>query len=168
MGFVEQTDRVVYIDNREFTIMKNGGLLVCDFGGKFVSHELVRVSNEMMNVDKEKDVHYTLKEIFEQPASIMKTAGRIGQKVAEAAAAIRDARKVYLTGSGSSYNACLVGKYLLAKHAGLTVEPIMASEAKFAPDRFDADSVMIAISQSGESADVIEAVRRAWRKKGPR
>ncbi len=69
----------------------------------------------MMNVDKGEYVHYTLKEIFEQPASIMKTAGRIGQKVAEAAAAIRDARRVYLTGSGSSYNACLVGKYLLVE-----------------------------------------------------
>ena len=66
-----------------------------------------------------------------------------------------------MTGSGSSFNACLVGKYLLSKYAGINAEPVIASEFKFSPVPLDNDSVLIAVSQSGESADVLEAVKIA-------
>jgi glucosamine--fructose-6-phosphate aminotransferase (isomerizing) len=162
LGFVEQTDRVIYLDNREIIIMKDGGQVICDFEGNPVRHELIRVSNEIADASKGDYVHYTLKEIFEQPASILKTADKASPEVTKAAEIIKRAKNLYITGSGSSFHAALVGKYLFSKYGGLKVETILASEAEFSPDHLDSESVMLAISQSGETADVLEAV--SWAK----
>ena len=72
---------------------------------------------------------------------------------------IRDSTTLYITGSGTSYNSSRISKYLMSKHAKLKIEPIISSELQFAPDSIEKDSTLIAISQSGESADVLEAVK---------
>lgn len=164
LGFVEQTDRVIYLDNREVIIMRDGGQAIYDFEGRAVRHELTRVSNEIADVEKGDYVHYTLKEIFEQPASILKTADKTSPEAARAAEIIKHAKNLYITGSGSSFHAALVGKYLFSKYGGLNIEAIMASEAEFSPHHLDNESVMIAISQSGETADVLEAANWAKEK----
>ncbi|MGD0638318.1 MAG: glutamine--fructose-6-phosphate transaminase (isomerizing) [Nitrososphaerales archaeon] len=164
LGFVEQTDKVIYLDNREIVAMKDGGQVICDFDGKPVRHELIRVSNEIADADKGDYVHYTLKEIFEQPVSILRTAEKIAPEVARAAEMIKHAKNLYITGSGSSFHAALVGKYLFSKFGGLNIEAIMSSEAEFSPHHLDSESVMIAISQSGETADVLEAANWAKEK----
>lgn len=161
LGFVEQTDKVIYVRNLEFVLMKGGRLQIFGFDGNPVRHELVRVANEIADAEKGKYVHFTLKEIFEQPKTILKTARETAPEVARAVEIIRRAKSLYITGSGSSFNAALVGKHLLSKYGGLIPEAIIASEAKLSPARLDSDSVMIAISQSGETADVIEAVNWA-------
>jgi glutamine---fructose-6-phosphate transaminase (isomerizing) len=161
LGFVEQTDRVIYIENREILTLSGSGVYVRDFGGSPAKHDVVKISTEVADVEKGDYVHYTMKEIFEQPNTILKTAMMNGRELTRAAEAIRHAKTIYVTGSGSSLNAGLVGKYLLSKHAGLNVEPIISSEARFSGARFDSESVVIAISQSGESADVLEAVSMA-------
>ncbi len=162
LGFVEQADRVIYVRNREIVSMKDGKLQIYDFDGNPVQHELVRVANEIADADKGEYVHYTLKEIFEQPRTILKTAEKTASQVADAVEIMRGAKTLYITGSGSSFNAALAGKYLFSKYGGMNVEAIIASEAKLWPARLDGDSVMIAISQSGETADVIEAA--GWAK----
>ena len=68
---------------------------------------------------------------------------------------------MYITGSGTSFNAALVGKYLLSKYARISVEPIVSSQTQFSPVYFDSNSTLIALSQSGESADVVETVNIA-------
>jgi glucosamine--fructose-6-phosphate aminotransferase (isomerizing) len=161
LGFVEQTDRVIYIENREIITATSKGLSVRDFGGSPAKHEVIRISTEVADVDKGEYVHYTMKEIVEQPFTILKTALKSGAELSRAAEAIRQAKMVYVTGSGSSLNAGLIGKYLLSKHARINVEPIISSEARFSAIRFDAESVLVAVSQSGESADVLEAVSMA-------
>ncbi len=161
LGFLEQTDRVVYIDNRQFVVMRGGRLLIADFDGRLVHQELVRVADEIRDADRGDYVHYTLKEIFEQPRTTVRTAEKVAPLAAEAASIIKSADHVYLTGSGSSFHAALVGKYLFSKFGGVSTETIIASEARFAPQRFSPSSVMVAISQSGESADVLEAVAMA-------
>jgi glucosamine--fructose-6-phosphate aminotransferase (isomerizing) len=70
---------------------------------------------------------------------------------------IKEAKSIYITGSGSSYNAALVGKYLFSHHAGIRTEAIISSEAQFSPMYLDQNSLLLALSQSGESADVIDA-----------
>jgi glucosamine--fructose-6-phosphate aminotransferase (isomerizing) len=74
-----------------------------------------------------------------------------------------NSRNVYITGSGTSYNAALIAKYLWQKYAKIKVEPIISSELTFTPETIESDSILIAISQSGESADVLEAVKIAKR-----
>jgi glucosamine--fructose-6-phosphate aminotransferase (isomerizing) len=68
---------------------------------------------------------------------------------------------LYITGSGTSYNAALVAKHLFLKYGKKKIDAIISSEARFYPDYFDAQSILIALSQSGESADVMEAVKIA-------
>ena len=70
----------------------------------------------------------------------------------------------YVTGSGTSYNSALIAKQILSKYAKIKAEPIISSELQFAPDTIEENSILIAISQSGESADVLDAVKIA--KKG--
>ena len=81
--------------------------------------------------------------------------------IKEASDYLKHSRNVYLTGSGTSYNASLVAKYLLSKYAKIKSESIISSELQFAPDSLEPNSIVIAISQSGESADVLEAVNIA-------
>jgi glucosamine--fructose-6-phosphate aminotransferase (isomerizing) len=160
LGFVEQTDLAIYLENQEMVLIDHKGIAISDFAGQPVTHPVVHVSREVADLDKGNYIHYTLKEIFEQPSSILKTA-RAQAEIVRAAEIIKRAKKLYITGSGSSLNAGLVGKYLLSKYAGIDAEPIIASEFKFYPMAIDGDSVVLAISQSGESADVLEAVKMA-------
>jgi glucosamine--fructose-6-phosphate aminotransferase (isomerizing) len=74
---------------------------------------------------------------------------------------IRHAKNIYITGSGTSYNSALIAKQIFSKYAKIKAEPIISSELQFAPDSIEENSILIAISQSGESADVLDAVRIA-------
>ena len=74
---------------------------------------------------------------------------------------ISNAKNLYITGSGTSYNAARISKYLFSKYAKLKIEPIISSELPFSPDSIEENSTLVAISQSGESADVLEAVKIA-------
>ena len=68
---------------------------------------------------------------------------------------------MYITGSGTSYNAAEIAKYLMSKFAKIKINTVIASELPFSPDDIERDSTLIAISQSGESADVLEAIKIA-------
>jgi len=74
---------------------------------------------------------------------------------------LKHAKNLYITGSGTSYNAALVAKHLFSKYAKIKIEPIISSEVQFSSTHFDDQSILIALSQSGESADVLEAVKIA-------
>ncbi len=157
MGFVEEADNVIYLDNSQFVVISKDKIKVCDFGGHPVVQRMVKVSKELADADKGMYVHFTLKEIHDQPQVVADAGGRSRAELKVLAGMIKQAEVVYITGSGSSYNAALVGKHLLSKHAGIRVEPIISSEAQFSPMYLDNRSLLLAISQSGESADVLDA-----------
>lgn len=161
LGFVEHTDEVIYLDNKEFVIIGKTGLQVFDFEANPVQHQITKVSKEFADVYKGEYAHFTLKEISEQPATILNAAGNTKLELDLATDFIRHAKTLYITGSGTSYNAALVAKFLFSKYAKIKIEPIISSEAHFSPDIFEQQSILIALSQSGESADVLEAVNIA-------
>ena len=160
MGFIERTDDAIYLDNGDVAIMGDGGLRIYDFEGTRVSRPVTKVSKEFADVYKGEFAHFTLKEISEQPDSILRHTGS-SRAIRQAAGMIRRAGAVYITGSGTSYNAALVAKYLLARYSGMRAEAIMSSEMPFAPGPMEPGSLLLAMSQSGESADVLRAVRMA-------
>jgi glucosamine--fructose-6-phosphate aminotransferase (isomerizing) len=88
------------------------------------------------------------------------------QELESFADTIKNAGQLYITGSGTSYNAALVAKHLFLKYGKKKIDAIISSEARFYPDYFDDQSILIALSQSGESADVMEAVKIAKEKGG--
>ena len=158
LGFVGKTDKVIYLDNGEFAIISSQGILICDFGGRPSKHELTKVSKEFADPEKNDYIHYTLKEIYEQPSTIRRAGEDAEIELQMAADLIKRSETVYLTGSGTSFNAALIGKHLFSKYGKVKVEPLVSSETEFAPVNFDKNSLLIALSQSGESADVLETV----------
>ena len=162
LGFVEYTDDVIYPDNNELVIMDSSGLLqFFDFSGNPVRHHITKVSKEFSDVYKGEYAHFTLKEISEQPSTITRAGQTSKEELEKIIILLKNAKKIYVTGSGTSYNAALVAKHLFLKYGKIIIEPIISSEARFYPDYFDEESVLIALSQSGESADVLEAVKIA-------
>ena len=161
LGFIEKTDDVIYIDNGDFVLLDQSGLQICDFDGNPVKHQITKVSKEFADAYKGDYAHFTLKEISEQPETILRAGEKTQAEIEFASDFIKHAKTVYITGSGTSYNAALVAKYLMSKYAKIKIEPIISSELPTLPDSIESNSILIAISQSGESADVLEAVNIA-------
>lgn len=161
LGFIEQTDDAIYIDNGNIAIINDKGLQVLDFDGNNAEYEITKISKEFADAYKGDYAHFTIKEISEQPHTIMRAGEDTKDAIDKISAAIKSAENVYITGSGTSYNSALIAKQLFSKYAKIKVEPIMASELQFSPDSIEQNSVLIAVSQSGESADVLDAVRIA-------
>ena len=159
LGFIERTDDAIYIDNENFVMVDNTGLKIYNFDGTQVKHQITKVSKEFADAYKGDYAHYTLKEISEQPETILRAGN--DEQIERMVKHIADSKTLYITGSGTSYNSSRISKYLMSKHAKLKIEPIISSELQFAPDSIEKNSTLIAISQSGESADVLEAVKIA-------
>ena len=161
LGFVEHTDQVIYPDNREFVIVNTHGIQMFDFDGNPVKHQITKISKEFADSYKGEFAHYTIKEISEQPGTILKAGNNTKIELELVSDLIKQTKNLYITGSGTSYNAALVAKHIFSKYAKLKIEPLISSEIPYTPNFFDDQSTLIALSQSGESADVLEAVRIA-------
>ncbi|MGI0041078.1 MAG: glutamine--fructose-6-phosphate transaminase (isomerizing) [Nitrosopumilaceae archaeon] len=161
LGFVEHTDEVIYPDNREFVIINSEGIQMFNYEGNPVQHQITKVSKELADAYKGDYAHFTLKEISEQPLTILKAGDGTKRELDLVTEFVRHAKNLYITGSGTSYNAALVAKHLFSKYAKIKIEPLISSEVQFSSNLFDHQSILIAVSQSGESADVLEAVNIA-------
>lgn len=106
--------------------------------------------------DKGKFEHYMLKEIYDQPRVINNIANTYGDQIEQIADAIRKARGTYFIGCGTAFNACLAGTYLFSKIARRHVNTAPASEFNYLEDFITKDSLIIPLSQSGETIDVVE------------
>jgi len=161
LGFIERTDDAIYLDNGNFALIDPSGLKIYNFEGELIKYNITKVSKEFADAYKGDYAHYTLKEISEQPDTVLKAGENTQDAITQTIDFIKHAKTVYITGSGTSYNAALVAKYLMSKYAKIKIEPIISSELPHDPESIEQNSILIAISQSGESADVLEAVRIA-------
>ena len=161
LGFIEFTDNAIYLKSKNFIILDNEEFQIFDFDGENADYEITKVSKEFGDAYKGDYAHFTLKEIYEQPETILKAGEKTAGAIEQTVDYIRHSKNVYITGSGTSYNSALIAKQILSKYAKIKVEPIISSELQFSPDIIEENSILIAISQSGESADVLDAVRIA-------
>ena len=161
LGFIEYTDNAIYLKSKNFVILDKGKFQIFDFDGKNAEYEITKVSKEFGDAYKGDYAHFTLKEIYEQPETILRAGAKTVDAIEKTVDYIRHAKNVYITGSGTSYNSALIAKQILSKYAKIKVEPIISSELQFSPEILEENSILIAISQSGESADVLDAVRIA-------
>ena len=159
LGFIEKTDDAIYVENENFVMINNSGLQIYNFDGTEVKHQITKVSKEFADVYKGDYAHFTLKEISEQPETILRAGD--DDQIDNMIKHISESKNLYITGSGTSYNAARISKYLMSNYAKLKIEPIISSELPFSPDSIEKNSTLITISQSGESADVLEAVKIA-------
>ena len=159
LGFIEFTDDAIYLENGNFVILDENKFQILDFHGKHAKYGITKVSKEFGDAYKGDYAHFTLKEIYEQPETILKAGAKTMEAIEKTADYIKHAKNIYVTGSGTSFNSALIAKQILSKYAKIKAEPVMSSELQFSPDSIEENSIIIAISQSGESADVLDAVK---------
>ncbi|GKS67775.1 glutamine--fructose-6-phosphate aminotransferase [Nitrosarchaeum sp.] len=164
LGFIEKTDQVIYLQNEQFVIIDNKGYKIYNFDGKQAPYEIVTVSQQSNDVNKNGYRHFTRKEIFEQPYTMLNTINNLNNDWQTFAEIVKNSPNVYITGSGTSYNVALMARYLFPMYTKISPEAIMSSEMTYSKNRLRKNSLLIAISQSGESADVLEAVSIAKEK----
>jgi glucosamine--fructose-6-phosphate aminotransferase (isomerizing) len=164
LGFIEKTDKVIYLQNEQFVIIDNKGYKIYNFDGSQAPYEIVTVSQQSNDVNKNGYRHFTRKEIFEQPYTMLNTINNLNNDWQTFAEIVKNSPNVYITGSGTSYNVALMAKYLFPMYTKISPEAIMSSEMTYSKNRLRKNSLLIAISQSGESADVLEAVSIAKEK----
>jgi glucosamine--fructose-6-phosphate aminotransferase (isomerizing) len=160
LGFLKYTDKAIFLDNGDIVTMENGQYEIFNLNKDKVFRPITQVAWELGSTEKGKFAHHTLKEIYEQPSILFNSLNKNNdfQKFCNY---LKTSSHVYITGSGTSYHSGLLAKHLLAKFAKIRSEVIMSSEFHYFSDTLESDSAIIAISQSGETADVLHAVKKA-------
>ncbi|HIZ32892.1 MAG TPA: glutamine--fructose-6-phosphate transaminase (isomerizing) [Candidatus Bacteroides merdigallinarum] len=168
---VEYTDRVVYLEDEEIAVIRRDQpLRVVNLHNVECPHEVKKVVMNLGQLEKGGYPHFMLKEIFEQPACIRDCMrGRINVEannvVLSAVIDYRErllrAKRFVIVACGTSWHAGLIGKQLIESFCRIPVEVEYASEFRYRNPVIDADDVVIAISQSGETADTLAAVELA-------
>ena len=175
-AILSHTRDVVFLGDEEMAVITRGGVEFTNFAGVPVSKATQRVLWDPVMAEKAGYRHFMLKEIFEQPRAAEETLlGRLSidtgrvflEEIAISEADLRNINKVVLLACGTSWHAALVGKFLIERFAGLPVEVDYGSEYRYRDFIVDRNALVVIITQSGETADTLAALREA-RKKGAR
>jgi glutamine---fructose-6-phosphate transaminase (isomerizing) len=161
LGFLKYTDKAIFLDNKDIVVIQDENLDLFNFEGSPVKRPITQVAWELAAAEKGAYAHYTLKEIHEQSSTIGNALTNNAQILQRFCDILANAQNVYITGSGTSYHSALILKLMLGKYAKIRSETIMSSEFEYALGQVDDNSVVIAISQSGETADVLHSVKSA-------
>ena len=170
---VEHTNSVVYLNDNDIAIIKNDRFTLKNIANSPVSLTIEQVDLNIGELDKGDFDHFMLKEVFEQPKIIEDTfRGRLKADNSEIVLGglldvmpkIIDAKRIIIIGCGTSWHAGLIGEYLIEEYAQIPVEVEYASEFRYRKPVIGKDDVVIAISQSGETADTLAAVNMAKEK----
>ncbi len=170
------TDQVVYLQDRQVVVISTMGWHVLDADRIPATVAVQTVDHEPIDSGRGEYPHCMLKEIFEQPEALEAAMrGRLSDEDASAEFAglkihprqLRRADRIILTACGTSYHAGLVGEYLIEEFARIPVEVEYASEFRYRNPPIDRNTIVIAITQSGETADTLAAVRESKRKGHP-
>ncbi len=155
-------DKIYYLQDYEMAVIDNDLKIFNLKTEKAVDPVFVKFNNLKVQVDKKGYPHFMLKEIFEQCDVVRLIIDDFNENcIKKIIALIKRANNVYLTGCGTAHHAAMVAKYLFARIANVNVNTILASEFDLVKNNLDKNSLVIAISQSGETADVLSAIKDA-------
>lgn len=163
-GIVSHTKKVHFLKDNEMVILGNDVQLLSLPEGKRQKVIFEKINWEVEDVQKGKFSHFMLKEIYEQPKVIRNIAQNYTDQVRRLSFLIKKARGTFFIGAGTAFHACMAGVYLFSKIAKEHVNTAVASEFNYLEDFLTKRSLIIAFSQSGETIDVIEPLKRASEK----
>ena len=167
-AFIDETKSIQLIEDGEVvSITPDGARFVCVEDGE-LEREVIEVDWDMEAAEKSGYETFMLKEIYEQPEAVAETLGdrvRHGKLVLESLGMteeqLRNLRRIVIVAAGTSYHAGVVGRYMIEEWARLPVEPDIASEWIYRNPVLSKDTLVIGISQSGESRDTVNAIKLA-------
>ncbi len=169
-AFMNHSREVIFLENDEMVLLHKDGALVTDFEGRPLNKNVVNIAWSPAMAERGGYRHFMLKEIYEQPRAIADTIrGRIlpenGDVAIEefglAPEIIDRVDKLFIVACGTSYHAALVGKYMIENLARMPVETDIASEFRYRNPIITKNTLFLAITQSGETADTLAAIAEA-------
>jgi len=175
-AILEHTRDVFFLGDSEIAVMTKDSVRVTDFAGTQVEPQMQRITWDPIQAEKGGFKHFMLKEIYEQPRAVRETVeGRISldtgrvfldemKNITEAD--FRSFTSIKIAACGTSWHAGLAGKYMIEELARLSVEVDYASEFRYRDPVLDETTLLLVISQSGETADTIAAMREVKERGG--
>ncbi len=169
-AILEHTRNVYILNDGEMAVLTRGGVELMTTDGETISKEIYHVDWDLVTAEKAGFDHFMLKEIYEQPKAYHDTMlGRIAddgksvnlKELSMTDEYIRSIRKVHIVACGTAYHAGLVGKSVIESLARIPVENDVASEYRYRSPIITPDTLVIVVSQSGETADTLAALREA-------
>jgi len=165
-AIINRTNRFIFLEDGDIAVIRKGDLKITNLDGDEVTREVRSVQWSGAMAEKGGYRHFMLKEIFEQPRAISDTLiGRIEEEEGEVffeeldLPDIAKVRKIWMVACGTSYHACLIGKHIFEANLRIPVETDIASEFRYRDPILDRNDLVILVSQSGETADTIAAMK---------
>jgi len=169
-AILNHTRKVIFLDDGEMAVLQREGVTVTRLDGTPVAKEVQHISWSAVMAEKGGYKHFMQKEIFEQPRALLDTfRGRISRETGEVffeqfeltPAEAEEIDKIVMVACGTSYHAALVGKFMVEEMTRIPVEVDIASEFRYRDPIVDKKTLLICISQSGETADTLAALKEA-------
>ena len=169
-AMLKYTDKVVYLEDGEIAFVYKGDIELSDLNFEKKRISVHKIDWKLSQIEKGKFPHFMLKEIYEQPKTLYNAfVGRINKELAttklSAMEEFRDkflsVDRIIITACGTSWHAALIGKYIIEDLARIPVEVDYASEFRYRNPVIGKDTIVFVISQSGETADTLGALREA-------
>jgi glucosamine--fructose-6-phosphate aminotransferase (isomerizing) len=162
LALLDHTRNITFLEDGEAALLAAGGISVHDIrSGAALQPDIRRVEWDTQRAGLDGYAHFMAKEIHEQPRVLREIAQTKWEDAQALATLIGEARDVYLIGCGTAHHAAQSGRYALAQIAGRSTTAAVASEMDLILPLIDGDSLVVALSQSGETIDVLEAVKAA-------
>jgi glutamine---fructose-6-phosphate transaminase (isomerizing) len=175
-ALLEYTKEVVFIEDNEMILLTKDTVSITKINGEKIQREPVHIAWDVKQAQKGGYKHFMLKEIYEQPAVLsnilrhrIQQQGHVVyfEELSLPEKDIQSIKKISIVACGTAYHAGLTGKYILERLTGISIEVDVSSEFRYRNPILDKQTLVIAISQSGETADTLAGIRQA-RKNGAR
>ncbi len=170
-AILDYTHDVIYLENHDIVTLSRAGVVVKDSGGRVVQRKSVKIKWDISQAEKAGYKHFMLKEIFEQSDVLQKIqderirGGRIVfDELKIKGGDFKRFKKIVIVACGTAYHAGLTGKYMLEEYAQVPCWVDTSSEFRYRNPIVDRETLVIIVSQSGETADSLAALREARRK----
>jgi glucosamine--fructose-6-phosphate aminotransferase (isomerizing) len=169
-ALLSYTKRVIFLKDGEMALIKKDAIQVYDFDGREVDHQVETINWDPVMVQKQGYRHFMLKEIFEQPDAVANTLnGKIDLEQGKlklddinfTSEQVRNFENITIIACGTAYHAGWTAKYQWQQHLGLPIGVELASEFRYSNPYLSERTLLVAISQSGETADTLEAIKLA-------
>jgi glucosamine--fructose-6-phosphate aminotransferase (isomerizing) len=167
-AILPHTRQMLFLADGEFAVLSREGVQLIDANGHLIERAPRTIQWDPVSAEKGGFDHFMQKEIFEQPRALRDTLGtRLHEETLDidldgidlSPAAAKGIERVTLVACGTAYYACLVGKYLIEQLVGIPCEVDLASEYRYRRPVVDANTLLVPVSQSGETADTLAALR---------
>jgi glucosamine--fructose-6-phosphate aminotransferase (isomerizing) len=172
-AFIKYTKSAIFMQDGDMAVLAGDGVIMTDISGNPVSRELMQIEWDVEAAERSGYEHFMLKEIHEQPKSLKDViSGRLNEitgkvelkEISMPKNVIGSIKRIIVVACGTSFHAGLIGRYAIESVTNIPVSVEIGSEFRYMSNNIGSDTLIIAISQSGETADTIAAVKSAKKK----